>query len=435
MALSGRFVVLVALGSIPLILLGQRQGAAILILSSWIAVCLVLGGLDLALAASPRPLALERTVVPRVRLGEHVSSELTVTNTGTRRLRGRLRDGWEPSAGPESSRIPLDVPAGERRRVLTTLTPSRRGERRTEHVTVRSWGPLGLCARQATLVAPGRIRVLPPFDSRKHLPSRLKRLRDLDGSASVMLRGEGTEFDSLRPYVEGDDARSIDWRAMARRRDVVVRTWRPERDRRIVVVIDTSRTSAARIGDEPRLDTALESTLLLAALASRAGDRVSVVAFDRTVRGRVRSGAGPGFLAGLIDTLSLLDSAMIEMDWDGVPAQVGSLTSQRSLVVLVTALESPGVTADLLAVLPALTRLHTVVVASVTDPSVMDTVHRRDDREAVYYAAAAERALLDSERAAAAVRRIGADVVLGAPERLPPALADRYLALKAAGRL
>src|SRR5690606_21312966 len=135
-----------------------------------------------------------------------------------------------------------------------------------------SYGPLGLAARQATIAAPGRIRVLPPFNSRRHLPSRLARLRELDGRTSVMIRGQGSEFDSLREYVRGDDVRSIDWRATARRRDVVVRTWRPERDRRIIIVIDTGRTSAARIDDELRLDTAFESSLLLSALASRAGD-------------------------------------------------------------------------------------------------------------------------------------------------------------------
>ena len=113
-----------------------------------------------------------------------------------------------------------------------------------------------------------------------------------------MIRGQGTEFDSLREYVRGDDVRSIDWRATrahgAIRPSLVVRTWRPERDRRVVIVIDTGRTSAARIADEPRIDTAFEAALLLAALATRAGDRVDLVVFDRRVRGRVQGASGRG---------------------------------------------------------------------------------------------------------------------------------------------
>jgi len=300
---------------------------------------------------------------------------------------------------------------------------------------VRSFGPLGLAARQATLSAPATLRVLPPFDSRKHLPSRLARLRELDGRTSVMIRGQGTEFDSLREYVRGDDVRSIDWRATARRNDLVVRTWRPERDRRVVIVIDSGRTSAARIDNEPRIDTAYESALLLAALASRAGDRVDVVIYDRRVRGRVQGATGADLLSRLVDTMAPVDPELIEMDWAAVPALVRSITSQHSLVVLATSIDAPGASRGLLAVLPQLTRKHTVVVASVTDPSVLAATLDRSDRSAVYRAAAAERALLDVARVSAAVRQLGGEVVTGAPADLPPALADTYIALKAAGRL
>jgi uncharacterized protein (DUF58 family) len=114
---------------------------------------------------------------------------------------------------------------------------------------------------------------------------------------------------------------------------------------------------------------------------------------------------------------------------------VRSITSQRSLVVLCTPLESPGATRGLLTVLPQLTTKHLVLVAAVTDPALIDAAGERDNRASVYRAAAAERALLDSERVAAAVRRLGGDVVSAAPLDLPPSVADRYLAYKAAGRL
>ena len=191
-----------------------------------------------------------------------------------------------------ASRHRLTVPAGERRRVTTRLRPTRRGDRQADRVTIRSYGPLGLFARQGSHQVPWTVRVLPPFTSRKHLPSRLARLRELDGRTSVLTRGEGTEFDSLREYVPGDDTRSIDWRATARQTTVAVRTWRPERDRHILLVLDTGRTSAGRVGDVPRLDASMDAALLLAALASRAGDRVDLLAYDRRVRALVQGRAG-----------------------------------------------------------------------------------------------------------------------------------------------
>lgn len=435
MAVTGRFVAFVALGVVPVVLLGRTVTDAILVAAVWLAGVFVLAAIDLALAASPRSVTLARELPSRVRLGEEATSELFVTNNGKRRLNAKVRDAWQPSAGAGNNRIAVDIPAGERRTVSLTLRPFRRGERRAHHVTIRSYGPLRLAARQATLEAPGRIRVLPPFLARKHLPSRLARLRELDGRTSVQIRGQGTEFDSLREYVRGDDVRSIDWRATARRNDVMVRTWRPERDRRVVIVIDTARTSAARIENEPRLDTAMESALLLAALASRAGDRVDLVAFDRRVRGRVQGAQGAELLSRMVDTLAMIDPELIEMNWSAVPAQVRSITSQHALVVLLTSVDAPGAATGLLTILPQLTRRHTVVVASVTDPAALDSIRNRGNREEVYRAAAAERALLDVGRVSAAIRQLGAEVVTASPSDLPPALADRYLALKAAGRL
>lgn len=430
MAFSGLFVALLALGIVPVVIIGTPWALLV-----WLVFVALLATADLLLAGSPRRIDVSRDLPDRVRLGEPVTATLVLTNTGRRRVRGTVRDGWQPSAAANPSRSRLDVPAGERRLVSTMLTPFRRGERRTAHVSIRSFGPLYLVARQATLDAPGSIRVLPPFNSRRHLPSRLARLRELDGRTSVMIRGQGTEFDSLREYVRGDDVRSIDWRATARRQDVVVRTWRPERDRRIIIIVDTARTSAARIDNEPRLDTAFESSLLLAALASRAGDRVDTILYDRRVRGRVMGSASGDLLSRMVTVMAPVEPELIEMDWTAVPAIVDSVTTRHSLVVLMTSIDSAGPSRALLAMLPQLTRRHTVLVSSVSDPDVVDASLSRSTTAEVYRAAAAERALLDSTRVSMAIRQLGGDVVTARPADLPPALADRYIALKAAGRL
>jgi len=436
-AVTGWFVGLLALGAVPVIALGRLWA-----LLGWVGLVVALGVIDIVLAGSARAVRITRSLPARVRLGETVRADLYVTNLGTRAIRGVVRDAWQPSAGAAKTRHSAAIPAGERRMFSTALTPFRRGERRSAHVTVRSYGPLRLAARQATITAPAAIRVLPPFNSRKHLPSRLARLRELDGRTSVMIRGQGTEFDSLREYVRGDDVRSLDWRASARRTDavqggpsLVVRTWRPERDRRVVIVIDSGRTSAARIDREPRIDTAYESALLLAALASRAGDRVDLLVWDQRVRGRVQGATGADLMSRMVDTMAPIDAELIETDWTGVPGLVRSVTSQHALVVLATSIDSPGAARGLLAVLPQLARKHTVLVASVTDPDVVEAAETRRDRTDIYRAAAAERALLDVGRVSTAIRQLGADVVTGTPSELPPALADRYIALKAAGRL
>ncbi|CAN5883612.1 DUF58 domain-containing protein [soil metagenome] len=431
MTLTWRAVVLVLLGLVPVALWPSMTTVR-----WWLLGALLLLALDLLLAPSPATLRIERSEDSQVRLGDRSESTLLVTNPGRRRVRGRLRDAWVPSAGATGERHTLDLPGGERRRLTTTLQPTRRGDRKADRVTVRSTGPLGLAARQRSVVVPGAVRALPPFNSRKHLPSRLAHLRQIDGRSAVRTRGQGTEFDSLRDYVEGDDVRSIDWRATARRQHVVVRTWQPERDRRVILVLDTSRTSAARVDDEPRLDAAMDAALLLAALASRAGDRIDLVAGDRKVRTRVRPNTDrTALLHELVTAMAPLEPVLVEADWTLLAGTVTSLTRRRALVVLLTALEPAAIEEGLVPVLPALTAHHRVVVASVADPELARMRADLGDLEGVYDAAAAERTESLRHRTAQALERMGVTVLDADPERLPPALADHYLALKAQGLL
>ena len=437
MALTGRTALLAALGSLPVGILAPSW-TGMLAVNAPLSLAILC---DYALAAPVRRLQFTRSGDTSVRLGDAAEVQLTVTNPSRRRLRAHLRDAWPPSSWPAgtdqaASRHELAVPAGERRRLATFLRPTRRGDRQAERVTVRSYGPLGLAARQGNHQVPWTVRVLPPFTSRKHLPSRLARLRELDGRTSVLTRGEGTEFDSLRAYVPGDDTRSIDWRATARQSAVAVRTWRPERDRHILIVLDTGRTSAGRVGDVPRLDAAMDATLLLTALATRAGDRVDFLAYDRRVRAQVQGRTAAGdVLSTIVRAMAPLEPELVETDAHGLCSAALACAPRRSLIVLLTGLDAAPIEDGLLPVLPQLTKRHTVLLASVADPRIEAMTSARGTVDAIYEAAAGTQAQSQRHRTADQLKRHGVVVVDATPEKLAPALADAYLALKAAGRL
>ncbi|MFF6910307.1 DUF58 domain-containing protein [Streptomyces sp. NPDC012389] len=437
MALTGRTALLAALGSLPVGILAPSW-TGMLAVNAPLSLAILC---DYALAAPVRTLRFTRSGDTTVRLGDTAEVQLTVTNSSRRRLRAQLRDAWPPSSWPAgteqaSSRHTLTIPPGEQRRLSTVLRPTRRGDRQAERITVRSYGPLGLAARQGYHRVPWTVRVLPPFTSRKHLPSRLARLRELDGRTSVLTRGEGTEFDSLRAYVPGDDTRSIDWRATARQSAVAVRTWRPERDRHILIVLDTGRTSAGRVGDVPRLDAAMDATLLLTALATRAGDRVDLLAYDRRVRARVQGRTTAGdVLATVVNTLASLEPELVETDARGLSTTALSDAPRGSLIVLLTSLEAASIEEGLLPLLPQLTQRHTVLLAAVSDPRIEEMAKGRGTVDAVYEAAAGTQAQAERRDTAEKLQRHGVVVVDATPDNLAPALADAYLALKAAGRL
>lgn len=425
-----RFVLLVALAAIPVLLVpGWDTAGLALAAAAFIAL------LDWLLTPRPRRVSAQRTPGRRVRLGEDTHATLTLHNEGRRTLRLRVRDAWTPSAGAADVRFRTRLRAGESFERVLTLTPTRRGVLPADRLTLRSLSPLGVLGRQTSIDVPARIRVMPPFLSRRHLPSKLARLRELDGRTAVMIRGLGTEFDSLREYVRGDDVRSIDWRATARARELMVRTWRPERDRRVVIVLDSSRLAARRCGTGTVFDAALEAGQLLAALAAGGGDRVDLLVADARVRARIGPITGRDPMGRLSNELTDVDPELLDADWDAITSAVMRAASQHSLVVLVTALDPTTVAEDILPALPVLRARHSVAIASVADPELESMAARVHTPALAYRAAAAERELLEVRSVIGSLREAGIHSVHEPPEELAPALADLYISLKATGRL
>ncbi|OJF12415.1 DUF58 domain-containing protein [Couchioplanes caeruleus] len=435
-----RFALLLALG-VPL---------PALLPSPWLLTLAVAGlaigaaVLDVLVAAPLTGVTLRRHGDETVWLGETATTTLTVANTSGRPMWLRLRDRWVPSAGADRTAHRLNLLAGEEREVTTTLTPTRHGDRAAVRVTLRSHGPLGLAYRQRRqrwneAVTPAwTLRVLPRFPSRRLLPEKLAKLRVFDGAVVTRGRGQGTEFDVLREYVVGDDVRSIDWRASARTHDVVVRTWRPERDRRVVCVLDTGRTSAARIGDEPRLDAAIDAALLLAVLASKADDRVDLLAVDTAVRAKVEGGGHRTKLPRLISSLAALEPALVETDFGLAAGDLLRRGHKRALVVIFSALDAAPIVEGLLPLLSRLTTRHRVVLASVRDPETAELARLPASgatAEDVHLAAAAELALAERDRVRALLTQQGVIVVDEPRESFASKVCDVYLMLKAAGRL
>jgi uncharacterized protein (DUF58 family) len=176
----------------------------------------------------------------------------------------------------------------------------------------------------------------------------------------------------------------------------------------------------------------MDAVQLLTALASQAGDRIDLIAADQRVRARVLAPPRTSALAAVTDAMATLEPELAESDGRLLAAAVLAHARRRCLVVLLTDLNP---SATLLTEFRAVAARHELLVGAVTDPRTEELAAGRGEAARVYAAAAASRSLSERIEAAATLTRAGVTVVDAPPGKLPPALADAYLSLKAAGRL
>ena len=411
---------------------------------------LAIGLADALVGTSPAQLVLRREHPPVVVVEREATLSWELRSSARRTLVVSGADALVPSLRAGTRRFRVRIPAGDVATVTTTLRPLRRGRFPIDRLTVRIEGRLGLGARQRSVPLTTVLRVHPPFRSREEAELKIRRARILEvGIRSARGLGGGTEFEQMRDYGPDDEFRRIDWTATSRAGRTIVRTYRAERNQSVLVLLDNGRTMAGRVAGVPRVEHAMDATMMLATVATRLGDRCGLVAFDRTVRAVVPPARTSTQVARMTEAMYDLEPALAESDYTGAFAEVVARFRKRTMLVLLTDLVDAAVTESLLPALPLITRTHLVVVAAVRDPDLVRWSEGRgpeqgadsgrtiggDDAEAAYRSAAAVMALEARRRSVAALRARGATVIDAPPGRLANDLADAYLLLKSTGRL
>ncbi|MCB1272379.1 MAG: DUF58 domain-containing protein [Microthrixaceae bacterium] len=401
------------------------------------ALVLVVAAADALVGTAPGLFEIQRRHPPVVVAGREAELRWTVRSGAARRVVLEVADSPAPSLRARSRRFRVVIPRNSVANVTTTFEPMRRGHFVLDRVALRIHGRLGLGARQREVPLRTELRVHPPFRSAREAELRIRRARILEvGTRSARGLGGGTEFEQLREYGPDDEFRRIDWTATARVGKPVVRTYRAERNQRVLVLLDNGRVMAGRVGGVPRVEHAMDAAMMLTAVATRLGDRCGMVAFDTEVRSVVPPARRSDQLARVTEAMYALEPALSESDYSGAFTEVVSRFRRRAMLVVVSDLLEQAVTDSLVPALPLITRTHLVVVAGVTDPAV-DAWARgpvADDDE-VFRRVAAVRALQTRRRAAAQLSALGAIVIDAPPGRLAVDLADAYLQVKTTGRL
>ncbi len=396
---------------------------------------LVLALVDAVLAGSPGRVNIVRDFPPAVVLNSHATVAWSLSRRGRTRRRVAVADALAPSLRCER-RFLARVAPNSTVRIEHSLNPSRRGRFEGDALTVRVYGPLRTAGRQRTRSDPYVLRVLPEFRSRREIEIRMRRARLLDvGSLSVSAHGGGTQFDHLREYGVDDQYRNIDWAATARRGHPIVRAYRAEEHRTMVVVLDNGRLMAARVGGATRLEHAMDAAMALDTVASRLGDLTALQTFDLQVHPMVPAGRGPAHLGRFTESLYTLEPVLSESDYQLMAEYLAARLSRQTLIVVLTDLVDPVVEATMARAVATLAVRNRVVVGAITDPQVAEwALTVPEDAEAAHLTAAAVAGIGSRARAARRLRKVGATVVDAPAGKLATRLVDNYLETKAQGR-
>ncbi len=401
------------------------------------ALLLVVVAVDALAAPGVDSFEVTRGMPAVVVAGQRASLSWAVRNRGSRRAWVSLADDLPPSLHAVTRRARVRLKGGATGTVTTSMEPSRRGRFPIDTLTVRVAGPLGLGARQRRVEVADVLRVHPPFRSRKDAELRIRKARQLEiGLRSSRGIGGGSEFEQLREYTADDEFRSIDWRATARSGTAIVRTYRPERNQTVLVLLDSGRLTAARVGDVPRIEHEMDAVMMLGAVATRLGDKVGLLVFDAVVRSIVPAARHHDQVSRMTEAMFDVQPALAESDYRGAFTAMLARFRRRSLVVILTELSEQAVEERLVPALPLLLKRHVVVVGAVRDPDLVEWSARAPVQAPdAYLRAAALTAQVERERAAARLKGLGVTVIDAPPGHLASRLADTYLTVKSTGRL
>jgi len=374
---SRRALLLAAVALIPA-LLTLTIHAFVFVWAGYLLLGALAVGLDAALVRRMRGVSVSRTPLPTLSHSRPHEVELTVRAPGPFRLTGWLRDGLPATFRVAERILEVAVPAGEEGRLHYQATPLSRGRHTLGAIVLRHLSPLGLLVCQRTFHATQEVRVLPDIPGLVHhlMLARLAQFSEM-GVKPLRFRGQGTDFESLRQYVPGDDYRSIDWKATARHGRPIARELEIERNHEVVLAIDSGRLMGSQVRGVTKLDHAINAALALAGVCEENADRAGVLLFSDRVKAFLRPSKERTQLRAVLDTLYDAEVDAVETNFVAALSVLGQKQKKRALVVVLTDFADRETSAGMIASALLQARRHLFLFVAVRDPHIAETTATR----------------------------------------------------------
>lgn len=326
----------------------------------------------------------------------------------------------------------MKLQKGERKSIDYHLRPTRRGVYSFGHIRVFAVSRLGLLSRRYTCGIPQDIKVYPSYLMlhRYELLAISDNLTEL-GIKRIRKVGHQSEFEQIKEYVKGDDYRTINWKASARRHDLMVNIFQDERSQQVYNVVDKGRVMQQAFRGMTLLDYAINASLVLSYVAMRKEDKAGLVTFDEHFDTFVPASKQSGHMQILLESLYSEHTAFGETDFSTLCIHLKKQVSKRSLLVLYTNFSSMSSMKRQLAYLQQLNRQHRLLVVFFEDADLKAYISSpAKDTEGYYRHVIAEKFAFEKRLIVSTLKQHGIYSLLTTPENLSIDVINKYLEMK-----
>lgn len=326
----------------------------------------------------------------------------------------------------------LNMARNSETKLTYTLRPVKRGEYQFGYINTMAGGPLGLVSRRYRSCKGDKVAVFPSFiQMRKYeLLAISNRLSEI-GVKRMRKIGVSAEFENIRPYVQGDDPRKVNWQATARRGDIMINNYQDERSQQVYCLIDKGRVMKMPFEGMSLLDYAINASLVLLNTAIVKGDKAGLITFSNQIGNLVPAEKRPTQINKIMEVLYNQKTLYLESDYEKLFATIRLKISQRSLLVLFTNFESVEGLKRQLYFLQLLSKQHLLVVVFFENTEMLSVLRSYPKTvEDIYVKTIAEKFTFDKHLIVRELEKYGIQTILCAPENLTVSVINKYLELK-----
>lgn len=392
---------------------------------------------DFILLYKQKGINATRILPEKLSNGDNNEIAITIENNYNFKTHIKLIDELPFQYQKRDFNIDTSIEKSESKKIKYSLRPLERGEYHFGNLNLYTNSPIGLASRRYKF---GKDEMVPNYPSflqlRKYALMAFTNKLSEYGLKKIRRIGHTMEFEQIKDYVPGDDIRNINWKASAKRNQLMVNQFQDEKSQPVYSVIDKGRVMRMPFEGLSLLDYAINATLVISNIALMKQDKAGMFAFSRNVSNRVVAQRRPSQMNTILETLYNLDTDYAETDFARLYIDVKRTINQRSLFLLYTNFETLDALHRQLGYLQALAKNHLLVVIFFKNTELDKiTTKKADSTFEIFEKTIAEKFIYEKKLIVNELQKHGIYSILTTPQNLTVDTINKYLEIKARGLL